>query len=108
MRSPAGYPRSTHPEGGCAWPHSRLRHRAKDSANVSRGLAGPTGIPISRSSSPRTQKLLASNWELSETGREARFYELTANGRAHLKAENWKRLTDVVRLILKGTLEGLS
>jgi PadR family transcriptional regulator PadR len=56
------------------------------------------------------KKLLASNRELSETGREAKFYERTANGRAHLKAEpeNWKRLTDVVRLILKGTLEGLS
>ena len=55
------------------------------------------------------KKLLASNWELSETGREAKFYEPTANGRAHLKAEteNWKR-TDVVGLILKGTLEGLS
>src|ERR1700719_67268 len=56
------------------------------------------------------KKLLASNWQPSETGREAKFYELTARGRAHLKAEteNWKRLTDVVGLILKGTLEGLS
>jgi PadR family transcriptional regulator, regulatory protein PadR len=56
------------------------------------------------------KKLLASNWKLSETGREAKFYELTANGRAYLKAEteNWKRLTDVVGLIIKGTLEGLS
>ena len=56
------------------------------------------------------KKLLASNWELSETGREAKFYELTVKGRAHLEVEteNWKRLTDVVGLILKGTLEGLS
>ena len=56
------------------------------------------------------KKLLASKWELSETGREAKFYELTVKGRAHLEVEteNWKRLTDVVGLILKGTLEGLS
>src|ERR1700756_40957 len=56
------------------------------------------------------KKLLASNWQPSETGREAKYYELTARGRAHLKTEteNWKRLTDVVGLILKGTLEGLS
>ena len=56
------------------------------------------------------KKLLTSNWQPSETGREAKFYNLTASGRAHLKAEteNWKRLTDVVGLILKGTLEGLS
>jgi PadR family transcriptional regulator, regulatory protein PadR len=54
--------------------------------------------------------LLASSWQESETGREAKYYELTARGRAHLRieTENWKRLTDVVGLILKGTLEGIS
>jgi transcriptional regulator len=56
------------------------------------------------------KKLLSSNWQPSETGRDAKFYELTAKGRAYLKTEteNWKRLTDVVGLILKGTLEGIS
>lgn len=56
------------------------------------------------------KKLLAANWQPSETGREAKFYELTARGRAYLKAEteNWKRLTEVVGLILKGTVEGIS
>jgi transcriptional regulator len=56
------------------------------------------------------KKLLKSEWQPSETGREAKFYELSAKGRAQLKAEteNWKRLIDVVGLILKGTLEGIS
>ena len=56
------------------------------------------------------RKLLLAKWQPSETGREAKFYELTAKGRTYLKAEteNWKRLTDVVGLILKGTLEGVS
>jgi PadR family transcriptional regulator len=56
------------------------------------------------------KKLLAAAWKPSETGRDAKFYELTAKGRAHLKTEteNWKRLTGVVGLILKGTLEGVS
>jgi PadR family transcriptional regulator PadR len=56
------------------------------------------------------RKLLSSDWKPTETGREAKFYELTAKGRAHLKSEteSWKRLTDVVGLILKGTLEGIS
>jgi len=56
------------------------------------------------------KKLLTSEWKPTETGREAKFYELTAKGREHLKAEteNWKRLTDVVGLIFKGTLEGIS
>ena len=56
------------------------------------------------------KKMLSAEWQPTETGREAKFYQLTARGRAHLKAEtdNWKRLTDVVGLILKGTVEGLS
>ena len=55
------------------------------------------------------KKYLSSNWQPTETGRDAKFYELTARGRAHLKAEteNWKRLTDVVGLVFKGTLEGI-
>ena len=42
-------------------------------------------------------------WQPTETGREAR-------GLAFLKdeTENWKRLTDVAALILKGALEGIS
>ncbi len=53
--------------------------------------------------------LLSSHWKPSETGREAKFYELTAKGRAQLKTEteNWTRLTDLVGLILKGTAEGI-
>jgi DNA-binding PadR family transcriptional regulator len=52
-------------------------------------------------------KLLSSRWKPSETGREAKFYELTSNGRPHLKVEieNWTRLT-LVSLIFEGTLEG--
>jgi transcriptional regulator len=55
------------------------------------------------------KKFLNSRWKSSETGREAKFYELTSKGRIHLKGEteNWARLTDVVNLILEGTLEGI-
>jgi PadR family transcriptional regulator PadR len=56
------------------------------------------------------KKLLSSDWKPTETGREAKFYKLTRKGRVHLKSEteSWKHLTDVVGLILKGTLEGIS
>jgi transcriptional regulator len=56
------------------------------------------------------KKLLSSDWKQTETGREAKFYKLTEKGRVHLQSdtESWKRLTDVVGLILKGTLEGIS
>ena len=56
------------------------------------------------------KKLLSSDWKPTETGREAKFYKLTEKGRVHLQSEteSWKRLTEVVGLILKGTLEGIS
>lgn len=56
------------------------------------------------------KKLLSAKWRPTETGREAKFYELTGKGREQLKieTENWTRLIGVVGLILKGTLEGIS
>jgi PadR family transcriptional regulator, regulatory protein PadR len=48
------------------------------------------------------KKLLAAEWAESESGRKAKFYKLTAKGRAHLKSEteDWARLTEAVALIL--------
>ena len=42
-------------------------------------------------------------WKQSETGREAKFYQLTAAGRAQLEQEtaSWARLTEVVGLFLQ-------
>jgi PadR family transcriptional regulator, regulatory protein PadR len=47
--------------------------------------------------------LLAAEWRESETGREAKFYRLTAKGRAELKNEtaNWARLSEAIGLILR-------
>jgi transcriptional regulator len=47
--------------------------------------------------------LLAANWRASETGREAKFYRLTAKGRKQLDAEtaNWARLSEAIGLILQ-------
>jgi PadR family transcriptional regulator, regulatory protein PadR len=46
--------------------------------------------------------LLAAEWKLSDTGREAKFYRLTRKGHAQMQSEeaSWRRLTDAVRLIL--------
>jgi PadR family transcriptional regulator, regulatory protein PadR len=56
------------------------------------------------------KKFLKAAWKPTETGREAKFYELTPKGRAYLRTEteNWGRLTDAVGLVLKNTLEGFS
>ena len=77
---------------------------------MSRDALRSNRVPLDRSPRLEYNKLPASTWQPSESGRKAKFYELTAKGRAHLKAEteNWNRLTDVVGLILKGTLEVLS
>ena len=47
------------------------------------------------------KKWLKAEWKESETGREAKFYSLTASGRKQLLAEkdSWSRLTRAVRLI---------
>ncbi len=46
---------------------------------------------------------LAAEWKQSETGREAKFYKLTAKGRRQLteETENWTRLSEAIGLILK-------
>jgi PadR family transcriptional regulator, regulatory protein PadR len=82
----------------------RIQQISRDALQVQQGSLYPALHRL------EYQKLLASSWQESETGREAKYYELTARGRAHLRieTENWKRLTDVVGLILKGTLEGIS
>jgi PadR family transcriptional regulator PadR len=52
------------------------------------------------------KSFLVAEWGPTETGREAKFYRLTARGRTHLKAEteSWERLTEVVALILQHPL----
>lgn len=47
--------------------------------------------------------LLKAEWKMTETGREGKFYALSAMGRKKLEAEvqNWDRLTTAVSLILR-------
>ena len=49
------------------------------------------------------RKLIASDWRKSELGRPAKFYRLTAAGRAQLKRETaeWKAFAASVTLILE-------
>jgi len=43
------------------------------------------------------------DWKETATGREAKFYKLTRNGRKQLESEmeHWERLSDAVALILR-------
>jgi PadR family transcriptional regulator PadR len=49
------------------------------------------------------KRFLTAEWGPTETGREAKFYRLTAAGRAQLKSEteSWGRLAEIVSLILQ-------
>jgi PadR family transcriptional regulator PadR len=48
------------------------------------------------------ERLIASEWGVSENNRRARFYRLTASGRRRLRAEqeNWRKITGAVALVL--------
>jgi PadR family transcriptional regulator PadR len=50
---------------------------------------------------------LQAKWKESETGRQAKFYELTGKGRKKMESEvvNWERLCDAVGLILRAEEE---
>ncbi len=49
------------------------------------------------------RKVLKSVWKASDTGRDAKFYSLTAKGRQQLENETagWARLSEAVGLILQ-------
>ncbi len=51
------------------------------------------------------QKLITSEWSVSEKNRKAKYYRLTPAGRARLAREtnDWKKLSGVINLILSTT-----
>ena len=51
------------------------------------------------------QKLIRSEWRITENNRRARYYWLTAAGRRHLAAEldHWQRLSRAINLVLQVT-----
>ena len=80
----------------------RLRQVSREVVNVTQGTLYPALHRL------ENRGLLSADWKLSDTGRDAKFYKLTAKGRAHMvsEAENWRRLAQAVGAILK-TSEGV-
>jgi PadR family transcriptional regulator len=74
----------------------RLQQISRDVVQVQQGSLYPALHRL------EGRALLAADWKVSDTGREAKFYRLTARGRARLKSEeeDWRRLTEAVSLIL--------
>jgi transcriptional regulator len=52
--------------------------------------------------------LLLSDWDVTETGREAKYYRLSAEGEAELRAaeENWARYVAAMGVVLNEGMEG--
>ena len=75
----------------------RLQQVSREVVQVTQGTLYPALHRL------ENRGLLAADWKLSDTGREAKFYRLTAKGRGHMasETESWKRLTEAVGLILK-------
>jgi len=75
----------------------RLEQISKSVVQVNQGSLYPALHRLEQ------KRWLAAEWKQSETGREAKFYSLTAAGRKQLAAEkdSWARLAGAVRLIFE-------
>lgn len=69
-----------------------IRETTTDDVVVQEGALYPALHRLER------KGLLAERWDVSETGREAKYYTLTAGGRAHLRAEakRWTRFSSAI------------
>ena len=75
----------------------RIQQISRDVLHVQQGSLYPALHRL------ENKDLLAADWRETDTGREAKFYRLTAKGRQQLKneTESWGRLTEAVALILR-------
>jgi transcriptional regulator len=80
----------------------RLQQISKDVLQVQQGSLYPALHRL------ENRGLLAAEWKPSDTGREAKFYKLTAKGRTQLKEEtaNWARLAEAIRLVIRAAEGG--
>jgi len=73
-----------------------LRESSADAFQVEEGALYPALRRLEK------RGLLASGWDVTETGREAKFYRLTEEGRAELDAAlaNWSRYVSAMGQVL--------
>ena len=74
----------------------RLLQGSRQTLQVGQGSLYPALYRLER------QGFIRSDWEKTENNRKARYYELTATGRARLTEERqaWRRMSRAVELIL--------
>jgi len=74
----------------------RLNQRSNGAIQVQQGSLYPALHRMER------RGLIRPDWRVTDNGRRAKYYELTARGRKELRAEtaSWQKLTEAVALIL--------
>ena len=75
----------------------RIQQISRDALCIQQGSLYPALHRLEK------RKLLRAEWRNAESGREAKFYELTVAGRKQLVAEesDWERLSAAIGLIMK-------
>jgi transcriptional regulator len=75
----------------------RLQQISRDVVQVQQGSLYPALHRL------ENRGWLAATWKASDTGRDAKFYRLTAKGKTQLKEEtaNWARLAEAIHQILR-------
>lgn len=75
----------------------RLQQLSGDVLNVEEGSLYPALYRMEK------RGWLTSEWNMTDTGRRARFYKLTKTGRAQLEAEStsWNRLSGAVARVME-------
>jgi transcriptional regulator len=69
-----------------------IRETTSETVIVQEGALYPALYRLER------KGMLAEEWGVTDTGREAKYYSLTAEGRAHLRAESkrWARFSSAI------------
>ena len=82
----------------------RIRHLSSEQLSVEEGSLYPALHRLER------RGLLDADWRPSEFNRRAKYYRLTARGRAHLKAEtaNWSRLAGAIDKVMQANQADLA
>jgi len=79
----------------------RIQQVSNDVLQVTQGALYPALHRLEQ------QAWIKSEWRLTESGREAKFYSLTRAGRTQLQKElaQWERLSNAVGLVIRMTAE---
>jgi len=77
----------------------RIEQTSKDALQVQQGSLYPALYRLQQQGSIKAE------WKKTETGRDAKFYALTAAGRRQLEKEieNWSRLSSAINLVVRTT-----